>query len=171
VSSTEALALSAVPARLLVVGAGAVGLELGSVWSRLGSEVQVVEFMDSILPGMDRGMAKLLQRALEKQGVRFRLETSATHAERTASGVRVTLESKGQSVDEEANVVLVAIGRRAFTAGLGAQELGVRVDERGRIVVNERFETSVAGVYAIGDAIAGPMLATRRRRRGSPPRS
>jgi dihydrolipoamide dehydrogenase len=166
VTSTEALALPRVPERLLVVGAGAVGLELGSVWSRLGARVMVVEFMDAIVPGMDRGMATLLRRALEKQGLAFRLETSATGAERAASGrVRVTLEGKGQGT-EEADVVLVAIGRRPYLAGLGAEELGVARDERGRIRVNERFETTVPGVFAIGDAIAGPMLAHKAEEEG-----
>ncbi|MFN8545356.1 MAG: dihydrolipoyl dehydrogenase [Candidatus Binatia bacterium] len=159
VSSTEALALPRVPPRLLVVGGGAIGLEMGSVWSRLGSEVTVVEFLDRIVPLMDRGMGRLLQRSLERQGLRFRLETGATAAERTADGVRVTLASKGETAVLDADVVLVAIGRRPYTEGLGAREAGVRFDERGRIVVDERFETSVPGIFAIGDVIPGPMLA------------
>ena len=160
VSSTEALALPSVPKRLLVVGAGAVGLELGSVWRRLGSEVTVAEFLPQIVPAFDKSMARLLQRALEKQGIVFRLETSATSAERTADGVRVTLASKGGETSTiDVDVVLVAVGRRAFTEGLGASEVGVTFDDRGRIVVNERFETSVTGIFAIGDCIAGPMLA------------
>jgi len=159
IGSTEALALARVPERLLVIGAGAVGLELGSVWARLGAQVTVVEFMATILPGMDAGMTSQLRRLLERQGLTFRLETAATRAERTASGVRVTLETKGQNASEDADVVLVAIGRRPYLDGLGAREAGVALDERGRVRVNERFETSVAGVFAIGDAIAGPMLA------------
>jgi dihydrolipoamide dehydrogenase len=160
VSSTEALALPAVPKRLLVVGAGAVGLELGSVWRRLGAEVTVAEFLPQIVPAFDQSMARLLQRALEKQGIVFRLETSATGAERTADGVRVALAAKsGETSTVDADVVLVAVGRRAFTDGLGAREAGVAFDDRGRIVVNERFETSVAGIFAIGDCIPGPMLA------------
>ncbi len=159
VSSTEALVLPAVPERLLVVGAGAVGLELGSVWARLGAQVTVVEFLDRIVPLMDRGMGRQLQAALKKQGLTFHLETSATKAERTERGVRVTLESKGESRTEDADVVLVAIGRRPYAEGLGARELGVAFDERGRITVNEHFETSVPGVFAIGDVIPGPMLA------------
>jgi dihydrolipoamide dehydrogenase len=166
VDSTGALALAHVPERLLVVGAGAVGLELGSVWSRLGAQVTVVEFMDEIVPGMDRGMAVQLRRALERQGLAFRLETGATAAERTASGVRVTLESKGGRTEEEADVVLVAIGRRANLDGLGAAEAGVALDERGRIRVDQRFETSVPGVFAIGDAIPGPMLAHKAEEEG-----
>jgi dihydrolipoamide dehydrogenase len=160
VSSTEALMLPVVPKRLLVVGAGAVGLELGSVWRRLGAEVTVAEFLPQIVPAFDASMARLLQRALEKQGLAFRLQTGATGAERTADGVRVTLAAKGdETTTVDVDVVLVAVGRRAFTDGLGARELGVAFDERGRIVVNERFETNVAGVFAIGDCIPGPMLA------------
>ena len=160
VSSTEALALPAVPKRLLVVGAGAVGLELGSVWRRLGAEVTVAEFLPQIVPAFDQSMARLLQRALEKQGLVFRLQTGATGAARTADGVRVTLAAKGGETSTlDVDVVLVAVGRRAFTEGLGAREAGVAFDERGRIVVNERFETSVPGIFAIGDCIPGPMLA------------
>jgi dihydrolipoamide dehydrogenase len=160
VSSTEALALPAVPERMLVVGAGAVGLELGSVWRRLGTQVTVAEFLPQIVPAFDQSMARLLQRALEKQGLVFRLQTSATAAARTKDGVRVTLAAKnGEAGTLDVDVVLVAVGRRAFTEGLGAQEAGVAFDERGRIVVNDRFETSVPGIFAIGDCIPGPMLA------------
>jgi dihydrolipoamide dehydrogenase len=159
VSSTEALSLPEVPARLLVIGAGAVGLELGSVWRRLGAEVLVVEFLDRIVPWADGAMAKQLQRALDKQGLRFRLSTQATSAERTETGVRVTLAGPGEPPVVEADIVLVAVGRRPFSEGLGARELGIAYDERGRIVVNERLETSVPGVFAVGDVIAGPMLA------------
>ena len=159
VSSTEALALAEVPARLLVVGAGAVGLELGSVWRRLGSEVLVVEFLDRIVPWADAAMATQLQRALGKQGLAFRLSTQATSAERTASGVRVMLSGPGEPPLVDADVVLVAVGRRPHVEGLGARELGVTFDEHGRIAVNDRFETSVPGVYAVGDVIPGPMLA------------
>jgi dihydrolipoamide dehydrogenase len=166
VSSTEALALPRVPARLLVIGAGAVGLELGSVWRRLGAEVTVVELLDRIVPGTDRTMADQLRRALERQGLRFRLSTAAVGAERTAEGVRVRLRSGDAEVIEEAEVVLVAVGRRPYAEGLGARELGVRFDERGRIVVDERFETHLRGVFAIGDVIAGPMLAHKASEEG-----
>ena len=166
VSSTEALSLPRVPGRMLVIGAGAVGLELGSVWSRLGAEVTVVEIVDRILPGMDRGMSTQLQRALERQGLAFRLESEARSAARTERGVRVALASKGSTADVEVDVVLVAVGRRAYTEGLGVRELGLAVDERGRLVVNERFETSVQGVFAIGDVIAGPMLAHKASEEG-----
>jgi len=162
VSSTEALALARVPERLLVVGAGAVGLELGSVWRRLGAEVTVVEFLDTIVPAMDRGMAKLLQRALEKQG----LETAARSAKASPRGLAVTLEGRRETVEAEFDVVLVAVGRRPYAEGLGARELGVAFDERGRITVNERYETNVSGVYAIGDCIPGPMLAHKAEEEG-----
>src|SRR5262249_9330392 len=166
VSSTEALTFDRVPNHLLVVGGGAIGLELGSVWARLGAEVTVVEFLDRIVPLMDRGMGRLLQRALERQGLRIRLETSAVAAERTAVGLRVTLESKGERSAIEADRVLVAVGRRPYSEGLGAREAGVAYDERQRIVVNDRFETSVAGIFAIGDVIAGPMLAHKAEHEG-----
>jgi dihydrolipoamide dehydrogenase len=166
VDSTAALALPRVPGRLLVVGAGAVGLELGSVWSRLGAQVTVVEFMDEIVPGMDRGMAVLLRRALERQGIAFRLDAAATAAERTADGVRVTVESKGVRNVEDADVVLVAIGRRPRLGEVGAVEAGIALDERGRIRVNERFETNLPGVLAIGDAIPGAMLAHKAEEEG-----
>ncbi len=166
VSSTEALALPRVPEKLLVVGAGAVGLELGSVWSRLGTAVTVVELLDRALPGMDRGMATLLQRSLQKQGLTFALETSAAGAARTEKGMRVTLDSKGTKTEIEADVVLVAVGRRPNTDGLGLGELGIQTDDRGRILVDERFETNVRGVHAIGDAIPGPMLAHKAEEEG-----
>jgi dihydrolipoamide dehydrogenase len=167
VSSTEALAFARVPSRFIVIGAGAVGLELGSVWRRLGAEVLVVEFLDRIVPGADRGMGRQLQRALERQGMTFRLRTSARAAEPTAGGVRVVLATAdGTTTTEEAEVVLVAVGRRPYTEGLGARELGVTFDDQGRIVVDERFQTSVAGVYAIGDVIPGPMLAHKAEEEG-----
>ena len=165
-SSTEALALTTVPERLLVVGAGAVGLELGSVWARLGAQVTVVELLDRIVPTMDHGMGRQLQNALKKQGLTFRLETSATKVERTDGGVRVTLESKGESFSEEASLVLVAIGRRPYADELGAREIGIVLDERGRITVDQHFETNVAGVFAIGDVILGPMLAHKAEEEG-----
>jgi dihydrolipoyl dehydrogenase len=166
VSSTEALALPAVPAHMLVIGAGAVGLELGSVWSRLGAQVTMVEFFDRIVPQMDRQMGKQLQHALKKQGLSFRLETTATAAAQTDRGVRVTLKTKGESFEEEADVVLVAIGRRPHTEGVGAREVGVAFDDKGRITVDERYETSVTGIFAIGDVIAGPMLAHKAQDEG-----
>jgi dihydrolipoamide dehydrogenase len=166
VSSTEALRFSQVPQRLLIVGAGAIGLELGSVWNRLGSQVLFAEFMDRIVPGMDGAMGAQLKKVLEKQGLTFRLRTTAREAVVDGGRVRVTLESEGKTSAEECDVVLVAVGRRPFSDGLGAREIGVQFDERGRIEVGEHFATSVPGVYAIGDVIAGPMLAHKASEEG-----
>jgi dihydrolipoamide dehydrogenase len=167
VHSTGALALPAVPRRLLVVGAGAIGLELGSVWRRLGSEVHVLEFMDRIVPGMDRASALLLWRALEKQGIGFSFGASVKTATVEGEHVRVTLVQGGETRDEECDVLLVAVGRRPFTEGLGARELGMRMDEQGRILVDETWRTSVPGIWAIGDVIPGPMLAHKAEEEGA----
>lgn len=158
-SSTEALSLTEVPSRLLVVGAGAVGLELGSVWSRLGSEVVVVEFLDRILPGMDRKLAEQLQKSLQRQGLRFELETTAQSARLEPDGLRVVLQRHGATREVVVDRVLVAVGRKPNTAGLGLEALGVDLDPQGRIEVNDHYETSVPGIYAVGDVIRGPMLA------------
>ncbi|HEX2840577.1 dihydrolipoyl dehydrogenase [Hyphomicrobium sp.] len=161
VSSTGALSLPEVPERLLVVGAGVIGLELGSVWRRLGSSVTVVEFLDRILPGMDGDVAKSLERLYTKQGITFRLGTKVVGVERTEAGLDVTLEpSNGGTKDHvQADVVLVSIGRVPYTDGLGLDDVGVVRDAKKRIVVNGQFETNVTRIYAIGDVIAGPMLA------------
>jgi dihydrolipoamide dehydrogenase len=162
VTSTGALELKSVPKRLLVVGAGIIGLEIGSVWRRLGSEVTFVEFLDRILPGMDAEVARLSQRSFQKQGLVFRLGSKVTGVNAQKSGLEVSVApAKGEGVAETlvADVVLVAIGRRPFTDGLGLKEAGVELDERGRVRTNSHFRTSVDGIYAIGDAIAGPMLA------------
>jgi dihydrolipoamide dehydrogenase len=166
VHSTDALALSEVPGRLLVVGAGAIGLELGSVWLRLGAEVSVLEYADRIVPGMDARSGALLQRSLQKQGMTFHLETSAQAARVEGERVRVTVAGKAGVREETCDVLLVAVGRRPYTEGLGAREAGVAFDDRGRIVVDERFETRVAGIHAIGDVIAGPMLAHKAEEEG-----
>ncbi len=166
ISSTEALALVTVPKRLLVIGAGAIGLEMGSVWSRLGAEVLIVEMLDRIVPGMDRQMGKLLQRSLERQGLRFKLGTTLKAVAKTPQGVTVTLASGDTESQETCTVLLVAVGRRPYTDGIGLAERGVRVDARGRIVVDEHFATSVPGTYAIGDVIAGPMLAHKAEEEG-----
>jgi dihydrolipoamide dehydrogenase len=160
VSSTGAIALPAVPKKLVVVGAGIIGLELGSVWRRLGAEVTVVEFLDRILPGMDGEVAKSMQRILEKQGFKFRLGHKVAGVDKTGAGATVQIEPAAGGAAEtlSADVVLVAIGRRAFTAGLGLEALGVAM-ERGQVVVDAHFATNVPGVYAIGDAVRGPMLA------------
>ena len=166
VHSTHALTLPDVPKRMLVVGAGAIGLELGSVWMRLGAEVIVLEFMDRITPGMDRKSGQLLQRALEKQGMKFRFQTMAKAARVEGQEVVVSV-AQGDAVSEErCDVLLVAVGRRPYTEGLGAAEAGVEVDAKGRVVVNENFETRVAGIFAIGDVIAGPMLAHKAEEEG-----
>ena len=161
VSSTGALALQSVPERLLVVGAGVIGLELGSVWRRLGSKVTVVEYLDRILPGMDGEVATALERIYTKQGIAFRLGTKVAGVARTEGGLDVTVEpAQGGAQDHlEADVVLVAIGRVPFTDGLGLDDVGVVRDDKGRIAVNGQFQTNVTGIYAIGDVIAGPMLA------------
>jgi dihydrolipoamide dehydrogenase len=161
VSSTGALDLETVPKHLVVVGAGVIGLELGSVWRRLGSKVTVVEYLDRILPGMDLEVAKQFQRILAKQGMTFRLSSKVAGVEATGEGVKVTVEpaAGGESQVIEADVVLVAIGRRPYTEGLGLAEAGVALDGRGRVVIDQHFATNVPGIYAIGDVVAGPMLA------------
>jgi dihydrolipoyl dehydrogenase len=161
VSSTGALALSKVPKRLVVVGGGYIGLEMSSVWQRLGAEVTVVEFLDSIVPAMDAEVAKHLQRALKKQGIAFRLGTKVAGANVSGSGVTLSLEpaAGGDAEAFKCDVVLVSIGRRPFTDGLGLDEIGVTRDPRGFITVDDRFETSIPGIFAIGDVIPGPMLA------------
>ena len=160
VSSTGALALAKPPEKLIVVGAGVIGLELGSVWRRLGAEVTVVEFLDRILPGMDGEVAKQFQRMLEKQGFKFHLGHKVAKVEKTAAGATATIEpaAGGAPIALDADIVLVAIGRRAYTQGLGLEALGVAM-ERGQVVIDGHFATNVPGVYAIGDVVRGPMLA------------
>jgi dihydrolipoamide dehydrogenase len=162
VSSTGALELAEVPKHLVVVGAGIIGLELGSVWRRLGSEVTVIEFLDRITPGVDDEITKFLQRALAKQGLAFKLGSKVTKADASGVGVRLTVEpAKGGAAAEtvEADIVLVCIGRRPYVEGLGLDKAGVKLTAHGRIVVDAHFQTSVPGIYAIGDVIDGPMLA------------
>ena len=161
VSSTGALELETVPKRLVVIGAGVIGLELGSVWRRLGSEVVVLEYLDRILPGMDGEVARQFQRILGKQGVQFRLSSKVTGVEVKDGSATVTVEpaAGGQAETLSADAVLVAVGRVPFTDGLGLEDVGVRKDNRGRVLTNEHFATNVPGIYAIGDVIAGPMLA------------
>ena len=160
VSSTGALSLEAVPKKLLVVGAGVIGLELGSVWRRLGSEVVVVEFLDRILPGMDAEVGKQFQRILGKQGMTFKLSSKVTAVDKSGKTLKASVEPAAGGTAEtiEADVVLVSIGRVPYTEGLELAELGVAM-ERGRVVTDAHFKSSVDGVYAIGDVIAGPMLA------------
>ncbi len=161
VSSTGALELTKVPKKMIVIGAGVIGLELGTVWRRLGADVTVVEFLDRILPGTDNEVAKNTQRILKKQGIDFKLGTKVTGAKKAKAGVTLTMEpAKGGDAETmKADVVLVAIGRRPYTTGLGLEDLGVELDKAGRIIVDDNFKSNVDGVYAIGDVIAGPMLA------------
>jgi dihydrolipoamide dehydrogenase len=161
VSSTGALSLESVPGKLLIVGAGVIGLELGSVWHRLGAEVVVVEFLDRILPGMDGEVARQFQRILEKQGFAFKLGTKVTGVDTSGNRMVAKVEpaAGGTAESIEADVVLVCIGRVPYTDGLGLQEAGVALDNRGRVQIDSHFATSVKGIYAIGDVVAGPMLA------------
>jgi dihydrolipoamide dehydrogenase len=161
VTSTGGLELDKLPKQLIVIGAGVIGLELGSVWSRLGAEVTVIEFLDRILPGMDGEIAKQTQRVLKKQGLDFKLGRKVTGAKKGRGKVTLTVEtvSGGKAEEYAADVVLVAIGRRPFTDGLGLEALGVAKDNRGFIQVDAAYRTNVEGIHAIGDAIAGPMLA------------
>jgi len=161
VTSTGALALDRVPAHLVVIGAGYIGLEMGSVWQRLGARVTVVEFLDRITPGMDGEIAKLFQRTLQKQGFAFKLGTKVTGAKAGNDGVTLTLEPAqgGPAETLAADAVLLAIGRRPYTDGLGLDAVGVARDKRGFIETDDHFETNVPGIYAIGDVRPGPMLA------------
>jgi dihydrolipoamide dehydrogenase len=166
VSSTEALTFEKVPQRFLVIGAGAIGLELGSVWSRLGSEVIVLEFMPRIALGFDLELANMLQRSLTSQGMVFHLETKVGSL-KTENGRAVATATKGdKELKFEADKVLVSVGRRAFAKGVFTDKLGVALDDRGRVKVDEKFRTNVEGIYAIGDVIAGPMLAHKAEEEG-----
>jgi dihydrolipoamide dehydrogenase len=161
VSSTGALELGEIPKSLAIIGAGVIGLELGSVYARLGAKVTVIEFLDRILPGMDSDVAKAFQRLLEKQGFTFKLSSKVTGAKASASSVSFTVEpaAGGAAENLDADVLLVAVGRIPYTDGLGCEAVGIARDPRGRIEVGEHYETNIAGIYAIGDVIKGPMLA------------
>ncbi|MBC8793965.1 MAG: dihydrolipoyl dehydrogenase [Tagaea sp. CACIAM 22H2] len=161
VSSTGALALSEVPKSMVLVGGGVIGLEMGSVWQRLGAKVTVVEFLDRIMPGMDGEVSKQMQRILQKQGMAFELSTKVTGAKVTAKGVTLTVEpaAGGEAKTIETDIVLVAVGRRPFTDALGLKDAGVALDEKGRVAIDAHFQTNVPGIYAIGDVVVGPMLA------------
>ena len=161
VSSTGALELGSVPKSLIVIGGGVIGLELGTVWRRLGASVTVVEYLDNILPGMDGEIRKEALKIFKKQGITFKLSSKVTGAKTSKKGVDLTVEpaAGGKAETLSAEVVLMSIGRKAYTDGLGLDAVGVTRDERGRIAVDAHFETNVKGIYAIGDVIAGPMLA------------
>jgi dihydrolipoamide dehydrogenase len=161
VSSTGGIALDKVPAKMIVVGGGVIGLELGSVWSRLGAKVTVVEYLDTILGGMDGEVSKQFQRILAKQGMEFNLGAKVTGVVKSGDGAKVTFEpvKGGEAQTLDADVVLVATGRKPYTAGLGLEEAGVALDNRGRVEIDGHYRTNVAGIYAIGDVVKGPMLA------------
>jgi dihydrolipoamide dehydrogenase len=169
VSSTGALSLAKVPKTMVVIGAGVIGLEMGSVWRRLGAEVTVVEFLDVVLPPMDGEVRKQMQRILERQGMKFKLGTKVTKAQAGKNGVTLTIEPAkgGSSESVTADVVLVAIGRRPFTAGLGLDTAGVKISNRGFVEVDEHFQTNVEGIFAIGDVIGGQMLAHKAEDEGA----
>jgi dihydrolipoamide dehydrogenase len=159
-SSTEALSLPAVPKSLLVIGAGAVGLEMGSVWSRLGAGVTVVELLPQITPFADKQMASTLQRALASQGLEFRLDSKVTGAKVLKTKVKVTIEdAKGGTDEMDVERVLVSVGRRPYSSGAGLDAAGVTLDDHGRVAIDDHFRTSADGIYAIGDLVRGPMLA------------
>ncbi len=167
ITSTEALNITSLPKTMTIIGAGVIGLELGSVFARLGTLVNVVEYMDTILPGMDVDISKDLMRSLKKLGVKFHLSHKVSAAKATAKTTTTTAEnSKGETVEFKSDYCLVAVGRRAFTDGLGLENIGVKTDKHGKISVNESLETSVGGVYAIGDVVAGPMLAHKAEEEG-----
>ncbi|KSV61560.1 dihydrolipoyl dehydrogenase [Ensifer adhaerens] len=161
ISSTGGIALEKVPANMIVVGGGVIGLELGSVWARLGAKVTVVEYLDTLLGGMDGEVAKQFQRMLAKQGMDFKLGAKVTGVVKDGKGAKVTFEpvKGGDAQTLDADVVLIATGRKPYTDGLGLAEAGVVMDQRGRVEIDNHFQTSVAGVYAIGDVVRGPMLA------------
>ena len=168
ITSTEALELKEIPKHLIVIGGGVIGLELGSVYKRLGSDVTVVEFMDKIIPTMDGALSKELNKVLRKQGMKFNLSTGVQSVERNGDTVKVTAkDKKGEEVVFEGDYVLVAVGRSPYTKGLGLEKAGVDLDERGRVKTNEHLQTNVSNIYAIGDVVAGAMLAHKASEEGT----
>lgn len=167
ITSTEALNLKEIPKHLVVIGGGVIGLELGSVYKRLGSEVTVVEFMDKIIPTMDGALSKELNKVLRKQGMKFMLSTAVQAVERKGDTVKVTAkDKKGEEVVVEGDYVLVSVGRKPYTDGLSLEKAGVDLDERGRVKTNEHLQTNVSNIYAIGDVVAGAMLAHKASEEG-----
>ena len=167
ITSTEALNLKEIPKHLVVIGGGVIGLELGSVYLRLGSQVTVVEFMDKIIPTMDGALSKELTKVLKKQGMKFMLSTGVQSVERNGDSVKITAkDKKGEEVSVEGDYVLVSVGRKPFTEGLGLEKAGVELDERGRVKVNDHLQTNVSNIYAIGDVVKGAMLAHKAEEEG-----
>ena len=167
ITSTEALNLKEIPKHLVVIGGGVIGLELGSVYLRLGSQVSVVEYMDKIIPTMDGALSKELTKVLKKQGMKFMLSTGVQSVERNGDSVKITAkDKKGEEVSVEGDYVLVSVGRKPFTEGLGLEKAGVELDERGRVKVNDHLQTNVANIYAIGDVVKGAMLAHKAEEEG-----
>ena len=167
ITSTEALNLKEIPKHLVVIGGGVIGLELGSVYLRLGSQVTVVEYMDKIIPTMDGALSKELTKVLKKQGMKFMLSTGVQSVERNGDSVKITAkDKKGEEVSVEGDYVLVSVGRKPFTEGLGLEKAGVELDERGRVKVNDHLQTNVANIYAIGDVVKGAMLAHKAEEEG-----
>ena len=166
-SSTGALSIPKLPNKMIVVGGGYIGLEMGSVWSRLGTEVTVVEFLDHITPGMDRDISNEFMKILKKQGIKFNLNTKVDKITKNSNGVTVeTSQNDGQKVKHDVDVVLISVGRRPYTKNLNLDKVGVALDEKGRVKVNKNFETNIKNIYAIGDVIDGPMLAHKAEEEG-----
>jgi dihydrolipoamide dehydrogenase len=167
ISSTEALELSEIPSSMIIIGGGVIGVEMGSIYARLGTKVTIVEFMDAIIPTMDKELGRALQRSLKKLDIDFQLGTKVTGVKASKKSVTVSAETKTGEITLDADYVLVAIGRRPYTAGLGLENVGIVPDERGRIPINDHFETTVPGIYAIGDAVRGAMLAHKASEEGA----
>ena len=167
ISSTGALSLTKLPKKMVVVGGGYIGLEMGSVWSRLGTEVEVIEFLDHITPGMDREISNEFMKILKKQGIKFQLNTKVEKILKNQNGVSIeTSDKENKKNNIEADVVLISVGRKPFTNGLNLEKVGVEIDEKGRVKVNKNFETNIKNIYAIGDVIEGPMLAHKAEEEG-----
>jgi len=168
ITSTEALELTEVPEKMIVIGGGVIGLELGSVYARLGCKVEVLEFEDSIIPTMDKSLGKELTKVLKKEGFKFHLKTQVKNVENTGKGVKVTaLNKKGEEVTFEADYCLVSVGRTPYTKGLGLENVGVKVDKRGMIETTSHLQTNIPNIYAIGDVVKGPMLAHKAEEEGT----
>ena len=166
-SSTGALSLKKVPNKLVVVGGGYIGLEMGSVWSRLGSKVEVIEFLDHITPGMDKEISNEFMKILSKQGIKFSLKTKVDSIKKTNKGVIIsTINSNGDKNNIECDAVLISVGRKPFTKKLNLEKIGIKIDQSGKIKVNNKFQTSVSNIYAVGDVIDGPMLAHKAEEEG-----